>query len=278
MFTHHSQHLAGREKKASRTRLSPLKFAPLALVAALMLSAAPPAARVAFAEAKTALPTEQKEKITELHGWLGVAIQNVDDDTADALGLPDTAGALVKEIAPGSPAAGSGLEVQDVILALDGTRITGGEDLAATVAGHAPDTDVEVKVWRDAKEQTIKVKLGMPPKAGEDDSTSVQGVLEDEKGTQGGTKGRLGISLMRQPTGMDEKDTVKIADVDPSSDAAKKGLMPGDIILRVGQKAISTPEQAVEVIKAAKEKGLKAVLLLVRSGEDTRSVSVRFGA
>jgi serine protease Do len=270
MSTQNYPHSAGREQPMPRTRLAALKAAPLALAAGLILAASPLSAQMAFA-AKEAAPTEQKEKVAQTRGWLGVAIQNVDDDTAAALGLPDTAGALVKEIAPDSPAAGAGLQVHDVILALDGTKIMGGDHLASTVAGQAPGTTIEIKVWREAREQSVKVKLGEPPKAEDDGSTS-------EQGAAGGTEGRLGISLTRQTAGEGEKEAVKIAEVDPSSDAARKGLMPGDIILRVGQEAISTPEQAVEVIKAAKNKGLKAVLLLVKSGEDTRSISVRFGA
>jgi hypothetical protein len=96
-------------------------------------------------------------------GWLGVKIQAVDGDTAASLGLKENKGALVSEVMPDGPAAKAGLRVQDAILEVNGSKIEDHRDLARKIAGFSPNTNVNVKVWRNDKEKTINVKLGKSP-------------------------------------------------------------------------------------------------------------------
>src|SRR5262249_27093769 len=104
-----------------------------------------------------------KKSGTVSRGWLGVKIQNVDDDTAAALGLKEAKGALVSEVTTTVPAAGSGLKVQDAIIQVNAEKIADSRDLARKIADFSPDTTVDVKVWRNNGEQMVKVKLGKFP-------------------------------------------------------------------------------------------------------------------
>ena len=122
---------------------------------------------IAFAiPARTATEVieQLKSKGTVSRGWLGVKIQNIDEDTASSLGLNEPKGALITEITPNGPSSGSGLKAQDAILQINGAKIADSRELARKIAEFAPNTNVDVKVWRNGKEETVKVKLGTLPR------------------------------------------------------------------------------------------------------------------
>src|SRR5262249_20614108 len=96
-------------------------------------------------------------------GWLGVRIQNVDEDTAASLGLGEAKGALVADVTTPSPAAEAGIKSGDTILTVNGAKIADSRDLARQIASFAPGTTVDVRIVRAQKEQNIQVKLGLLP-------------------------------------------------------------------------------------------------------------------
>ena len=121
---------------------------------------------IAFAiPSKTAaeVVTQLKSGGSVNRGWLGVKIQNVDEDTAASLGLSEPKGALVSEVTAGGPAADAGLRNGDAILSVNGNKVADSRDLARQIAGYAPNARVEVSILRGQKEQTVGVKLGKFP-------------------------------------------------------------------------------------------------------------------
>ncbi|MEZ5900715.1 MAG: Do family serine endopeptidase [Hyphomicrobiaceae bacterium] len=201
-------------------------------------------------------------------GWLGVKIQNVDDDTAASLGLTEARGALVSEVTAGGPAASAGIKTQDAILQINADKIADSRDLARKIAEFSPDTTVDVKVWRGNEEKLIKVKLGLFP-----NSTDPMKPVEEEKPAKSSLDlSQLGVTLMPARSG-DEQGVV-IAEVDPSSDAAEKGLKPGDIILEISGDTVADPKDVVSGVKKAQELKRSAVLLHVKSGDQKRLVAV----
>ena len=212
-------------------------------------------------------------------GWLGVKIQNVDDDTAASLGLKEAKGALVSEVTPSGPAQDSGIKAQDAIVEVNGDKILDSRDLARKIAEYAPDTTVKVKVWRHGEEETINVKLGLFPKNAEvamNDNDNKGDNDDDAANAKAKTElSQLGLTLMPARSGQGGEG-VAIAEVDPSSDAAEKGLKPGDVILEVYDKAVSSPEEVVAGIKRAQDMKRTAVLLHVKSSDQKRFVAIQF--
>jgi serine protease Do len=204
-------------------------------------------------------------------GWLGVKIQNVDEDTASALGLNEAHGALVSEVTPNGPAAGSGLKVQDAIIAVNADKIADSRDLARKIADYAPDTTVDVKVWRGNKEENVKVKLGKFPGSSEEIAKLEQG----EKGSDesAGTElDQLGLTLGPSRNG---SEGVAVTEVDPNSDAAEKGVKAGDVILEVGGATVAAPGDVAEGVQKAKDLGRKAVMLYIKSADQRRIVPIQ---
>ncbi len=200
---------------------------------------------------------------TVSRGWLGVKIQNIDRDLADSLGLKEPKGAIISEVMADGPAAEAGLKVEDAILKVDTKDIEDSRDLARTIADLPAKSTVDVRVWRDKGEKTIKVKLGTYPNT--QDVAEGKMEPEDQEDDSGNVDlKQLGLTL--KPAGAGEG--VVIADVDPNSDAAQKGLKEGDIILKAGNEKVSSPQDVVEALKKIQKDGLPAVMFHVKKNGD----------
>ena len=201
-----------------------------------------------------------------VRGWLGVQIQPITKGIADSLNLKEAKGALVSEPQEGSPALTAGIKSGDAILSVDGKPVEDARNLAQIIAGYSPDTTVKLGIWRGGKAEEVNVKLGKLPtseklasaKSGDAKSTSVAD---------------LGLSLAPAPDGTG----VLVADVDPDGSAAEQGLQQGDVILAVGGSEVSRPGDVEREVVDAKKQGMKAVLMRVKSGEQTRFVALPFG-
>jgi serine protease Do len=202
-------------------------------------------------------------------GWLGVKIESIDDDKAAGLGLGEARGALVNEATAGGPAVAAGLKAGDAIVAVNGDKIRDSRELARKIAEFAPNTKVNIEVFRYGKTQNISVTLGSFPGAKE------LAKLEEEPVNPASTElSQLGISLVSgKAAGSD--DGVMISDVDSASDAATKGLKNGDYILEIQGVPVGKPADVEVGVKKAKDAGRKAVLLRIKSGETVRFVAVQ---
>ena len=228
---------------------------------------------IAFAvPARTAVDViaQLKKTGSVSRGWLGVKIQNVDEDTAAAIGLAEAKGALVSEITPNGPASASGLKIQDAIVQVNGDRIVDSRDLARKIAEYAPDTTVDVKVWRGNKEETVKVKLGKFPGSTAEIAKLEQGRSGDDPTST--ALEQLGLTLAPAKGG---GEGVAVTEVDPDSDAAEKGIKAGDVILEVGGATVTGPADVAEGVKKAKELGRKAVMLYIKSADQRRIVPIQ---
>ncbi|MEM0924179.1 MAG: DegQ family serine endoprotease [Pseudomonadota bacterium] len=215
-------------------------------------------------------------------GWLGVRIQQVTDELADALGLEETSGALVAEVTPGGPAESSGLEAGDVILKFDGRDVAEMRDLPRMVAETPVGKGVRVVVFRKGKTQTLKVDLGRLETAALDptEEALTSGGASTEEDTALST---LGLSL-RQLSGnaraefsiAEDVSGVLVVSVDPDGSAAEKGVSPGDVIVEVGQEPVTSPEEVSARVQDARNADRRSVLFLIQSGRDLRFVPLSF--
>ncbi len=230
-----------------------------------------------------AVPSETVKRVVEQlqkggtvsRGWLGVKIQDVDKDLAGNLGLKEPHGAIVSDVLPDGPAAAAGLKVEDAIVQIDTKKIDDSRDLARTIADLPAKSTVDVKIWRNKNEQTLKVKLGTYPNKEEaaDKDDDKEDKPEDTSSTV--DLKQLGITLKPAPSG---KDGVAISEVDPNSDAAQKGLREGDVILKAAGENVSSPQDVVKALKKTKDEGLSAVMFHIKKGGDqTVLVAVPIG-
>jgi len=200
-------------------------------------------------------------------GWLGVRIQNVDEDTAASLGLNEAKGALVADVTTPSPAAEAGVKSGDTILSVNGVKIADSRDLARQIAAFAPGTKVDLNVLRAQKEMSIPVKLGLLPTAQEIARQSPGG-----RPSQPTELGQLGLTVA--PATGPDAEGVMVTDVDSNGDAGQK-VRVGDLILEIGGTKVRTPEDLANGVRDANKMQRRAVLLRVRSGNETRFVAIQ---
>ncbi len=210
-------------------------------------------------------------------GWLGVKIQNVDEDTAQAQGMAEAKGALINEVTPNGPAAASGLKNGDTILSVNGEKINDSRDLARKIAGFTPNASVDVRILRGGKEQALPVKLGDFK-----DANGPQPAVAKSDPAKPATAATTELALLglqlaapgsTQAKGV--REGVVIADVTSGSDASTKGLRAGDVILEVASVPVAAPADVVKAVEDAEKLGRKAVLLRVKSGDAARFVAVQ---
>lgn len=214
-------------------------------------------------------------------GWIGVRIQPVSDEIAQALGLDRARGALVADVEPDSPAARAKLQPGDVILTFDGKPVERTRELPRIVAATPKDQQVAVTLWRNGKEEKASITVGrLEPEKMMAGARPSQSPKEPEKPQPGA----LGLALapltpeLRQRLEIDPKsEGVAVVAVAEGSAAAQKGIQPGDVIRSVGMDAVKDPREVNEKIEAAKKVGRESVLLRIERGGAAQFVAVPIG-
>ncbi|MEC8580755.1 MAG: Do family serine endopeptidase [Pseudomonadota bacterium] len=222
---------------------------------------------------------DQLQKYGETRrGWLGVRIQDVTEDVAEAMGLEGTAGALITDV-PDGPAKDAGLLSGDVILKFDGADVADTRGLVRQVGNTEVGKAVRVVVNREGQTETIMVTLGRREDA---ESGSVPtGPTEPEEEAAPETLDLLGLSLSAVTDELTEEyalgenaEGLVVTVVDEDSEAFEKGLRAGDLITEAGQSPIKSFDEFEEKIAEAREAGRKSILLLVRRSGDPRFVAL----
>lgn len=187
-------------------------------------------------------------------GLLGVQIQTIDAESARAIGAEVDSGALVSSVEPGSAAEDAGIQVDDIIVGVDGERIDSGNELRNTIGLKGSGERVRIELVRDGKKRTINAKLGQQQTArssGQQLHPGLQGAefADNSANNAGG---------------------VEVTEVAPGSPAAQRGLRAGDVIMAVNRRAVQDLRQLREVA------GNSSILfLLVRRGNRELMLQIR---
>lgn len=210
---------------------------------------------------------------------LGVGISNMEDRAA-AFGLDaKIKGVLVENVEPGSPGAGAGLQPGDVITEFNGQAVTRSTELQRLVSRAGIGSTAQLKVLRGGRTITVSARL---EELQEDALARTPAGLEE----QGTASPRLGLRLvaltpeLAQQYGIKARTGVVVAEVDDGSPAAAAGLQPGDVIERVAQTAVATPQEvqaAVQSILRKQSGAEKSVALSINRGGETSYVIIEVG-
>ncbi|HEX2527276.1 MAG TPA: DegQ family serine endoprotease [Geminicoccus sp.] len=219
-------------------------------------------------------------------GWLGVRIQNVTQEIAESLGLPEGKGALVASTQEGGPAIAAGIQPGDVILEFDHKEIGKMRSLPRIVAETAVNKEVEVLIWRKGQERTVKVTLGELPEdevpaettTGQTEPQATPGavVAVDALGLK--VQALTAESRSQFQLGDDVTKGVVVTEVTPNSAAAEEQLQPGDVVVEAAQDPVNTPEDLLNKVRQAQSEGKKNVLLMVERQGDLRFVALRLAS
>jgi serine protease Do len=204
-------------------------------------------------------------------GWLGIAMQPMNATLAAALGHPDATGVIVDKVEPDSPASKAALQQGDVITAFNGAAIKTPRDLALDVANTASGDTAKMTILRDGHQQDVDVTIAAQPK-------------QTASATPADSSAPVGMELAplnpdtRDQLGLDSsvKGAV-VAQVTPGSRAEESGVQSGDVIVRVGNQAITSPQEVIDNIHAAEHDKKQAVPLLVMRDGSTYYLALTLG-
>lgn len=208
-----------------------------------------------------------KEKGRVVRGWLGVQIGPLSKDLAEGLNLEGVQGVLINDVFKDSPADKAGLKPGDVVLAVDGQPVSSAKELQFIVARKAVGSTVDLTLVREGKRIHVKVKLGERPS-----EVAQSSVPRDEDW--------LGIRVVdagsreARSMGVDADEGVVVTHVEPDSPADEAGISPGDVILRVGNRAVTSASQFRTWVAQAQE-AKKPLVLLVKGASGSRFVAIK---
>jgi serine protease Do len=222
----------------------------------------------------------QLKKFGKIHrGWLGVKIQPVTDEIAQSIGLKEPRGALILDVTPNGPAAGSGIAPGDVITALDGKEVSETHSLPRIVADTPIGKRAEVTVWRKGESKRFTITLGELP----DDPARAGNKEEEQEGAVSPTHTGRVLGLEVSPLMPEQKQRYQlpssvsgllVVKVLPNSDAADKGLRAGDAVIEANQQPVTSVEAFKAQLAAARKAGREFILLRVARGNDALFVTL----
>jgi len=245
--------------------------------------------------AEIAAPIVERLKVGQSieRGYLGVSVQNLNEDLADSLGIPHNRGEFVQSVMPSQGAAAAGIQPGDVVLRVAGKDVSPQQSLSYIVANTAPGTRIPIELIRDGRRMTVTALVGRRPSeeelAKQTFDRNPQATEENPFNTpprrqgEGVAERAVGVSVLpmtpviaRQLGVAETTQGLVINAVDASSDAGTKGLQRGDIILSANYRRVATVADLEAAVRAAKASNRVALLLQVqRRGQPAAYVPIR---
>jgi len=227
-----------------------------------------------------AIPADIADNITKqlisgvkiTRGYLGATIQAVTPEIADSLGIPGKKGALVAELVPGGPAQKAGVMSGDVVLEVNGHAVKDSTDLTRQVASSHTGDMLNLSILRSGKDIVVSVKSGVRPSkaeldrqqnAGPDDKPAIPDAPAAKPNALGLSMGPLDEAARRRYGLPGDVSGSVVEGVATTSDAAKKGVKRGDVVVRAGDRAVSSAADLVAAIDAQKKAGRTSILVFI---------------
>jgi serine protease Do len=231
-----------------------------------------------------AIPIHDALRVTEqlkatgkvTRGRIAVAIGDVTKEVADSLGLGRARGALVGSVEPGGPAEKAGIEAGDIILKFNGRDIERASDLPRMVGDTKPGVRAPIQLWRKGATREVTITVAELEADGKPRARAGS-VPREESPSTAAKPNALGLVVsdlnearlkeLKIKSGVE----VEVAD----GPAARAGIRPGDIILRLGDADVSSARQFNELVQKLDKSRIAAVF--VRRGDATQVLTLRPG-
>jgi serine protease Do len=212
-------------------------------------------------------------------GYLGVEIQSITPEMAASFSNKSMKGAIVASVTPGGPAAQAGFMPGDIVLAVNGKPVEDSRDLTRRVASLPAGASAAFTIVRNGVSKNLNAKIGVR----KDDRVASN--TPQQHGAPPSTAEAMGLGLAavtpetRRAYNLGNGvNGVVITRVDPNSDAADKGLQPGDVVVSVGNRPVHSPQEVKATVQAAQAAGRNTVLVLVAGEAGQRFVAIKLGA
>lgn len=210
-------------------------------------------------------------------GWLGVLIQEISQEIADSLGMKSVRGALVSSATEGGPAEKAGVKTGDVILKFNNIEIGSMKELPKVVAGTPVGKSVPLVILRNGKEIVLNVTLG------ELELAEKENLIGKSSNSSGETKEYDKLGFVAEELNSKNKSKFNLKNIDngvvitsvkDDSPAQAAGLVPGMVIVRVGQVEVNSLDVIDQSLQNAIKQKRKALLFLVKVENGTRFVAI----
>jgi len=209
-------------------------------------------------------------------GYIGVNIQDIDETTAKALGLPRVTGVIVQGVVDGGAAEDAGIKEGDVILSVDGKEMNKANELQTYIARHHPGDEVRLKIFRDGK--TFEKTVTLRSRKEDNVTTASRGKNPDTEERNSETSESKTLSLSElgftvkslsanQKAEYKVDNGVLVTNVTTYSEAFNRGLQEGDVILEADRKEIKSPKDLKSIIE--EKKSGDAILLRTKKRDGT---------
>jgi serine protease Do len=222
-----------------------------------------------------ATPSSQADKVIQqlksgkkiMRGWLGITMQELDENTAKGVGLREPKGVLVAQVIPGDPADKGGMKTGDVIVKAAGQGVSNPGELLQRIAGMRPGDKVQLTVWRLNHNVDLTITLG-ERKANFMAEQEQRGIKPNAPAMELG----LGMRPVEggeeaQALGLAKPQGLLIMEIKAGSVASQVDIQPGDVIIEANNRPVNTIEQLRSVITGSKQSGM-LMLLLKRQGRN----------
>ena len=172
-------------------------------------------------------------------GRLGANGEDITYDLASSLGLASTEGAIISTVDPGSPAEKGGLKPRDVVTAINGRAVRSAVDLRNKVGMRPIGETIDLRLIRDGKPLTVKIKIDKPPEVAGSGAVAVPQLA--------------GAAVANLKAGRGRTEGVLVTEVDANSPAWLHGFRPGDIIIGVNRRKVRSIQELLAVLKASED-------------------------
>ncbi len=230
----------------------------------------------------TRIIKELKEKGEVTRGWIGITVQEVSEEIAESMKIEKNNGAFVNDVLVGGPANMAGIKASDVIVKIDNKDVTEMRVLPRIISRYPIGKTAKITVIRDGKIRVLKVKIMKMP----EEETVVEEFIPVTPPVE---KQKLSVSdFISNGIGVIEinevtikklnitsaKQGLLVTEVEPDSQAAKKGIIPGDIIISANQNLITSIPDLIEAIEFSKKSAEQKLLLFIRRNELSYPISL----